>query len=122
MALLPSSLFRDTLVVDAAVSSETSVNFGFTPCSGFSPHVYCENRKKHVNGTTWQNKEFLYIEANACRQTDRLSTCAHMLLTVFLRTLIKYNVLHYYVYFEKIWAVKIVTAAIVLLYVYVLLP
>jgi hypothetical protein len=68
MALLPS-LFRDTLIVDAAGSSETSVNFGYTPSSGFSPYVYCENRKKHVNGTTWQNKEFLNIDANACTQT-----------------------------------------------------
>jgi len=65
MALLPSSLFRDTLTVDAACLSETSVNFGLTPSSGFSPYVYCENRKKHVNGTTWQNKEFLNIETNA---------------------------------------------------------
>jgi hypothetical protein len=70
MALLPSSLFIDTLIVDAAGSSETSVHLGYTPSSGFSPYVYCENRKKYAEGTTWQNKEFLHIKANvACRQS-----------------------------------------------------
>ena len=59
MAFLPSSLFRDIFIVDAASSSETWIHFGYTPTSRFSPYV------------------FIVIIVRILRQmhADKLSTC-----------------------------------------------